>query len=316
MDSLDLTLSTVASSVKGALTAEACTAVFTSTAQPSTVSSASAAKDLPMHPPGLLAVTAAPVDEQVTRFLKAFVFEFQDGKNGGFASVLSIAEQFRGCLDEPSDCDCGIDVAHRFLEARGEATTVEELRHKMQAIGIDIDRNRRMALIEYLLFRYGKSVGEFLNPPFEVPPHLLAALETATAVHRAHWKERAERDLMYETLEHTSTMGGVKGLRAKAELAAARARNWTAEWNAREVAAAACARSASRVVAAADGETLAQQAVEAEEVRLAEAAAALAAAEDDKRKAGQVALRNRAARWELSVSTTAVTPVTRVALVR
>lgn len=281
----------------------------------SNASEESSAQELRAQPAGLLAVTAAPIDEQVELFLKAFVFDFQDGKNGGFAGVLTIAEQFRGYLAEASDCDCEIDAAHRFLEARNEATTVEELRQKMQAI--DIDRNRRMALIEYLLFRYGKSVGEFLNPPFEVPAHLRAALEKATAAHRAHWKEREERNLMYETLERTSVMGGVKGLRAKAELAAARARNWTADWNAREVTAAAGARSASRVVAAADKETLSRQAIEAEEARLAEEAAGRKAAEDLARKAGQAALRSRAARWEGSArAAAAVTPVTRAALVR
>ena len=96
---------------------------------------------------------------------------------------------------------------------------MQELRNKMQAI--DADQNLRMALIEFLLFNYGKSVDEFLNPPFEVPEELLAALEQATAAHRAYWRERAERDALYENLERTSTVGGVKGMRAKAEPTAA-----------------------------------------------------------------------------------------------
>ena len=264
--------------------------------------------DFPASPPaGLLAVTALPIDAQADAFLKAFVFDFKEGKNGGFASVLDITEQFRSYLADPSDSDCEVDAAHRFLEARGEATTVRELRNKMQAI--DADQNLRMALIEFLLFNYGKSVDEFLNPPFEVPEELLAALEQATTAHRAHWRERAERDALYENLERTSTVGGVKGMRAKAELAAARARNWTADWNTRELTAAAQQRKTELIVAAADKETLARQAVEAEEARLAEAAAARAAAEEARRAAGKAALRSRAAQWEAAMAAPALVPV-------
>ena len=248
-------------------------------------------------PAAFLEETAKTIDEQAAAFLKAFIFDFQ--ANGGFAEVLQLAEEFRPYLPHPGAPDCEVDAAHRFLESRGETTTVQELRDKMAAI--DADKNNRMALLEYLLFKYGRTVEEFLEPAFAgapVPPHLLAALDAATAAHRQHMAERAERDQLYETLESAAGSGGVKGMRAKAELAQARARNWTEDWNARQLQGAAASRRAGRAVQRADKETLAREALEAEEARLAEEQAAQEAEAAEKRNAGRQALRARAALWE------------------
>jgi len=53
--------------------------------------------------------------------------------------------------------------AHKFLEAQGETLTVIALREKLRQI--DIDNNNRMALIEYLIFKYKKSVEATVNAP-------------------------------------------------------------------------------------------------------------------------------------------------------
>lgn len=53
--------------------------------------------------------------------------------------------------------------AHRFLEQLGETLTVQAMRNKLR--DIDIDFNKRMALIEYLMFRYNKSVKQVANAP-------------------------------------------------------------------------------------------------------------------------------------------------------
>jgi len=53
--------------------------------------------------------------------------------------------------------------AHQFLEQLGETLTVQEMRNKLR--DIDIDFNKRMALIEYLIFRYNKGVTEVINAP-------------------------------------------------------------------------------------------------------------------------------------------------------
>lgn len=53
--------------------------------------------------------------------------------------------------------------AHRFLEKNGETKTIKELRAELAAI--DMDFNRRMALIEFLLFRFDRKVEEFVARP-------------------------------------------------------------------------------------------------------------------------------------------------------
>ena len=53
--------------------------------------------------------------------------------------------------------------AHRFLEKLGETLTVQEMRKKLSEI--DVDFNKMMALTEYLIFKYGKSVKQVVNAP-------------------------------------------------------------------------------------------------------------------------------------------------------
>jgi len=53
--------------------------------------------------------------------------------------------------------------SHKFLESLGETLTVIALRERLRQI--DIDNNNRMALIEYLMFKYSKSVEQVVNAP-------------------------------------------------------------------------------------------------------------------------------------------------------
>jgi len=53
--------------------------------------------------------------------------------------------------------------AHRFLEKNGETKSVKQLRDEIKEM--DLDFNRRLALIEYLLFRYHYSIQQFVARP-------------------------------------------------------------------------------------------------------------------------------------------------------
>jgi len=53
--------------------------------------------------------------------------------------------------------------AHRFLEKVGETKRVVELREQLKAI--DYDFNKRVSLVEYVLFRYNKTVKDFVDRP-------------------------------------------------------------------------------------------------------------------------------------------------------
>jgi len=53
--------------------------------------------------------------------------------------------------------------SHKFLESLGETLTVVKLREELRRI--DLDANGKMALLEYLCFRYGKTVQQVLDSP-------------------------------------------------------------------------------------------------------------------------------------------------------
>ena len=53
--------------------------------------------------------------------------------------------------------------AHKFLETLGESLTVVAMRDRLRQI--DLDFNRRVALVEYLTVRYGKNVDQVVNAP-------------------------------------------------------------------------------------------------------------------------------------------------------
>jgi len=53
--------------------------------------------------------------------------------------------------------------SHKFLESLGETLTIIQLREKLRKI--DLDANGKMALLEYLMFKYSKGISEVLNAP-------------------------------------------------------------------------------------------------------------------------------------------------------
>jgi len=53
--------------------------------------------------------------------------------------------------------------SHKFLESLGETLTVIKLRETLRKI--DVDANGKMALLEYLMFKYEKSIPEVVNAP-------------------------------------------------------------------------------------------------------------------------------------------------------
>jgi len=69
-------------------------------------------------------------------------------------------------LDQDKKGDgCELDEfwSHKFLESLGETMTVIEMREKFRAI--DVDFNKRMSLIEFLSFRFKKSIQEVIDAP-------------------------------------------------------------------------------------------------------------------------------------------------------
>src|SRR4051812_27237641 len=76
--------------------------------------------------------------------------------------------------------------AHRFLQAISEPKTVKEFREIIRQTDMDFDK--RIALLEYLLFANKKSISDFLakKPPLEPPtmsnPELMKAAQALNEV--------------------------------------------------------------------------------------------------------------------------------------
>jgi len=155
--------------------------------------------------------TTQSIDEQVKTFLRAFVSEFQ----GKFEEVLDIAEQFKTYSNETGKIvELDEFQAHRFLEKRKETATVTELREKLKLI--DLDRNNKVAFIEYCLFKYQKSLKDLFTA--QPPVHLIAALEKAIDDYRAVFEERKKKQEKISELEKVVAGGGPGAAKAKAEL--------------------------------------------------------------------------------------------------
>jgi len=96
---------------------------------------------------------------------QAFLNAYWEEAGGEAELIWGWANQF-GELDidkAKEGCDLDEFNAHRFLEKLGETRTIREMRDELREI--DMDFNKRMALIEYLLYRYRKPISEFVRKP-------------------------------------------------------------------------------------------------------------------------------------------------------
>eukprot|EP00047_Mylnosiga_fluctuans_P001519 m.220730 g.220730 ORF g.220730 m.220730 type:complete len:246 (-) comp10439_c0_seq1:122-859(-) len=187
-------------------------------------------------------ITALTINEQATFFLRSFVQDF----SGNFEEVLELAEEFKQFAPKEGDVrELEEDVAHRFLERRGETMTVIELRDALRAI--DLDMNKKVSFIEYALYKYKKSLRDmFTEKPGDIK-HLLEKLEEAIAAFQKVLEERAAREQLMKDLEEQSQAGGVKAMKARLQLESMRNEDELAR-NKKEVQAGAQKRAAQRAV--------------------------------------------------------------------
>jgi hypothetical protein len=206
--------------------------------------------------------TKGTIDEQAKIFLRAFVVEFQ----GKFEQVLDMVEEFRTYV---KDKDGQLDEmqAHVFLEKKGEAATALEFREKMRLI--DLDFNKRVSILEWLLYRYKRTLKEL----FEAKPnaHLIKQLEEAIAKYQAVFKAKKEKEQKIADLEAQISQGGPGAAKAKSELARLKSED-PAKEGADEIGALASKLKAKRALKNPDEESKRQQeeAFKAEQARVAE----------------------------------------------
>eukprot|EP01088_Endostelium_zonatum_P007163 TRINITY_DN19343_c0_g1_i1.p1 TRINITY_DN19343_c0_g1~~TRINITY_DN19343_c0_g1_i1.p1 ORF type:complete len:251 (+),score=93.54 TRINITY_DN19343_c0_g1_i1:78-830(+) len=150
-------------------------------------------------------LSSKTVDEQTKFFLRAFVMDFQ----GKFEPVLDICEQFknyapagteRAQVKALPEFEC-----HLFLEKRNETLTVKALRENLKS-EIRLTSDHNVAFIEYLLYKYKKTVKQLFTPPPEgaVPKHVLEALDKAISAYLATKEKERQRLAELESLKSQS----------------------------------------------------------------------------------------------------------------
>jgi len=113
------------------------------------------------------------ISEKFNEFaVQKYSQQAQSFLNAYWDEINHEAEKFWTWVEQFSELDlenktegCNLDEfnAHRFLEKNQETKTVKELREQLKEIDLNFDK--RIALIEYLLFRYKKSVNDFISRP-------------------------------------------------------------------------------------------------------------------------------------------------------
>jgi len=89
--------------------------------------------------------------------------------------------------------------SHKFLEEIGETKTVVELRETLRKI--DIDMNKRMALVEYLIFKYSKTVEDLVSLPQGDQKQIDEAQAMLQAVNDALQELQVQLDIQQRDLE-------------------------------------------------------------------------------------------------------------------
>jgi len=233
---------------------------------------------------------AKPIDEQAKIFLRAFVTDFQ----GKFEQVLDLVEEFRGYVTKGGDGQLDEHQTHIFLEKKGEAATVVEFREKMKQI--DIDFNKKVSVLEYLLFRYKKSTKEL----FEARPNaaLIKMLEEAIEKYQAVFRERKEREDKIAQLEAVVAHGGPGSPKAKAELMNLKSHD-SAKDGSNEISALAAKLKAKRALANPDEEAkrLQEETFAEEQARHAEEQRKKEAEEKRKADESRQRLKDKAKLW-------------------
>jgi len=183
-------------------------------------------------------LTNKPIEDQTEFFLKSFIFDLGDN----WKDLNKLESDYRKRLRDSNEGkpDLNPVMAADFLQKHGLERTA--LQRKEEVKDIDLDKNDRIAFIEYLLLHYkvlilqayykrtGEEIKEDLNHggvgvtgvglklldelftlPVGLDPELEKAIEEFTA-------KKKEREGKITDLTEKASHGGVKGLAATNEL--------------------------------------------------------------------------------------------------
>lgn len=243
-------------------------------------------------------LVSSSLDAQTELFIKSFIFALGDE----WKQVSTISTAFKKYLnDQNESLDLDPVQAADFLQKNGKTRTAVQRKEELE--DIDLNRDGRIGLTEYLLLHYKVMVlNEFfkrnemkptvdlsdeaigltgvgdmlLEELFTMPMGINPEIEEAIEAFMADKKAKEEQ---MEKLEALAAGEGVKALRAKAEIAQILSKDQT-EDNKVEITLKAAQRRASKYSAAEEMEK--KQKAEAEQVQ-------------QKRRASRAALAQKAA---------------------
>jgi len=130
--------------------------------------------------------------------------------------------------------------SHRFLESLGETMTIIKLRETLRTI--DLDNDKRMSLIEYLMYRYKKSPAEVCNAPQGENKEGIARAQAMVAEAQAAVEECVAK---YEKAKEIESAAAAAEAEAKAKAAEAAAKAAEADEKARIAEAAEAEQQAA-----------------------------------------------------------------------
>eukprot|EP00013_Stygamoeba_regulata_P026837 CAMPEP_0177655194 /NCGR_PEP_ID=MMETSP0447-20121125/14812_1 /TAXON_ID=0 /ORGANISM="Stygamoeba regulata, Strain BSH-02190019" /LENGTH=263 /DNA_ID=CAMNT_0019159047 /DNA_START=69 /DNA_END=860 /DNA_ORIENTATION=- len=247
-------------------------------------------------------LVAKDVNAQTELFLKSFIFALGDD----WKLVVKLSKAFVDYLNQLNEGSDDLNAAQAadFLQKNGKTRTAPERRAELK--DIDLDKNDRIAFIEYLLLHfkamilreYYKRTGErqtedlsrdgigvcnvgakLLDELFTLPMGLDPALERAIEEFTSKKRERESR---LRELGEKAKQGGVKGMTAKNEIEQMNSQDST-EMNRMELTLEAAKKRAQK---------------DSGEVALRKKQEEQAAAEKAKLDAGRNKLKGMAALWE------------------
>jgi len=163
--------------------------------------------------------TALNYIEQAKAFLNAYWYDYQNEAE----NIWGWVHQFIALDVEKGKEGSDLDEfnAHRFMERLGDTKTIRDLRDELREI--DMDFNKRMALIEYLLYRYKATISDFVSRPqgdnTEEVMQAQAALEAAQASleEAIAAKEYATKEAQIAAVKHEESATAEAELRAALE---------------------------------------------------------------------------------------------------
>jgi len=238
-------------------------------------------------------VVAKSIDDQARFFLERYMDEF----SGRWEEVLDMAQEFRSYDKDDRDGELQEQEFLLYMEKRGEPMTPIQLRETLK--DIDIDKSKGVSFIELLLWRYKKQVNDLLTEPeHPLPADLAEKINADIAVYQKVQEAERARFEKIQNLQALVEGGGAKGLAAKAELDVLRTEDTLAR-NKAKVEAEKRRRSSQQMLEQWEVQSAKEHAerLAGEQGKVDAAEAERAAAEEEKRQAGQKKIQAKAALW-------------------